>query len=125
MVGVFLAAGVGHFVNARPFVQSMPTWMPGRDAIVAVTGVMEIAGGLALLLDRRHRRPISIALAVFLVAVFPANIYPAVSQVDIDGLPTGWVRWARLPFQPLLVALVLYGGGVFGQPDRSVRVKSS
>ena len=113
MVGVFLVVGVGHFTRPHPFVQSMPEWVPGREALVAITGVMEIAGGLALLLDRRHRGPISVALAVFLVAVFPANIYPAVSQVPVDGMPEGWVRWARLPFQPVLIALVLYGGGVW------------
>jgi uncharacterized membrane protein len=30
-------------------------------------------------------------------------VYAAVSQVPIDGVPTGWIRWARLPFQVPLV----------------------
>lgn len=50
-------------------------------------------------------------MAAFLVLVFPANLYAAVSQVPIEGVPTGWVRWARLPFQIPLIAAALWSTG--------------
>ena len=43
-----------------------------------------------------------------LVAVFPANVYMAVSMVTVEGAPGGGdpsalVRWARLPLQGVLI----------------------
>jgi uncharacterized membrane protein len=49
-----------------------------------------------------------VTAAVFLVLVFPANLWAAVSQVPIDGVLTGWARWARLPLQVPLVAAALW-----------------
>ena len=37
----------------------------------------------------RWRRSAGLALAAYLVLVFPANVYAAVSQASIDGVPTG------------------------------------
>jgi len=108
-LGLFMAiAGIAHFVLPRPYVQHLPDAVPFRSELVAITGLMELllAGGLVG--PRRFRRPTGIALAAFLVIVFPANVYAAVSQVPIDGVPTGWVRWARLPFQLPLIAAALW-----------------
>lgn len=101
-------AGAAHFVNPRPFMEHLPDFMPLRGELVALTGAIEI-GLAALLVGRRSwRRPAGLALAVYLVLVFPANVFAAMSQVPIDGVPIGWVRWARLPVQPLLVAAALW-----------------
>ena len=107
-LALFMAVGgVGHFVAPRPYVQHLPDVVPFRAELVAITGVMELVLAAGLIGPRRLRRPTGIALAGFLVLVFPANIYAAVSQVSIDGVPTGWPRWARLPLQfPLIAAAV-------------------
>lgn len=101
-------SGVTHFLAARPYVQHLPDAMPFRGELVAITGVMELVLAAGLVGPRRFRRPTGVALAAFLVVVFPANIYAAVSQVPIDGIPTGWLRWARLPFQLPLIAAALW-----------------
>lgn len=102
---IIASSGIAHFVSPRPFVQHLPGAVPFRGDLVAITGVMELILAAGLVGPRRFRRPTSIALAAFLVLVFPANVYAAVSQVPIDGTPTGWIRWARLPLQvPLIVA---------------------
>lgn len=101
-------AGAAHFVTPRPFVQHLPDFVPLRAELVAVTGAIELLLAAGLIGPRALRRPAGIALAAYLVAVFPANIYAAVSQVRIEGVPMGWLRWARLPLQPLLVAAVLW-----------------
>ncbi len=102
------AVGVTHFTSPRPFVQHLPVWLPGRLEIVYVTGAIEILLGAALLTFPRRRRYIGWAVAGFFVAVFPANIYAAVSGVEVDGLPPGALRWARLPLQIVLVAWALW-----------------
>lgn len=96
-------SGVGHFIAPRPYVQHIPDAVPFRAELVAFTGVMELVLAAGLVGPRRFRRPTGIAVASFLVLVFPANVFAAVSQVPIDGVPTGWLRWARLPVQVPLI----------------------
>lgn len=105
-LAMFLAvAGAAHFINPRPFVEHLPDWVPMRGELVALTGAVEIALAAGLLGPRRWHRPVGLGVAIYLVAVFPANLHAAVSQTPIDGVPAGWIRWARLPFQiPLIVA---------------------
>lgn len=111
-------SGVAHFANVRPYVQHLPDAVPFREGIVAVTGLMELVLAAGLVGPTRFRRPTGIALAVFLVLIFPANIYAAVSQVPIDGVPTGWVRWARLPLQLPLIAAALWSTAADESTDR-------
>jgi len=101
-------AGIAHFVSPRPYMQHLPDAVPFRGELVAITGIMELILAAGLVGPRRFRRPAGIALAAFLVLVFPANVYAAVSQVPIDGVPTGWLRWARLPFQLPLIAAAMW-----------------
>ncbi len=110
-VGLAIAmvvAGVSHWLNPVPFLQHLPPWVPGAEALIFTTGGMEVILGLALLLRQPWRRRAGLALAAFLVAVFPANVYVAVAGVEVDGLPGGWYPWLRLPFQLLFVAWALW-----------------
>ena len=100
-------AGIAHLVAPRGFIGHLPPAVPLRETLVAITGVVELALAAGLVGPARLRRPAGIALAAYLLAVFPANVYAAVSQVPIDGIPTGWLRWARLPLQvPLVIGAV-------------------
>ena len=103
-----LAAGTVHLVAPRPYVQHLPDMVPFRSEIVAITGLVEIGLSAGLVGPQRFRRPTGIALAAFLVLVFPANVYAAVSQVPVEGVPTGWIRWARLPLQLPVIAAALW-----------------
>jgi len=73
-----------------------------------LSGAIEIGLALALVALPRHRRLVGRITAAFFVAVFPANIYVAVTGTEVDGLATGAVRWIRLPFQVLLIAWALW-----------------
>lgn len=104
---VMAVAGIAHFVSPRPFVEHLPPIVPMREELVAISGAVEIILAAGLVGPSRWRRPAGLALAAHLVGVFPANLYAAVSQVPIEGVPTGWLRWARLPLQlPLIAAAV-------------------
>ena len=46
-------------------------------------------------------------MAAYLIAVFPANIYVAVADVDVTGQPGGLQAWLRLPLQVLFIAWAL------------------
>jgi len=106
-------AGVMHFVTPLPFVQHLPAVIPMREAVIYASGVVEIALGLALLGPSRWRPYVGILLAAYLVAVFPGNLYVAVSGVAVDGQPGGIYPWLRLPFQALFIGLALWSTHAF------------
>ena len=99
----FVVAGVSHLVNTTPFEQHLPEWVPAATTIVVVSGIAEIVLGFALVAARRSAPVVGLAAAVFLVSVFPANVYVAVAGVDVDGLPGGLYPWLRLPLQAVFV----------------------
>ena len=81
----------------------MPPFLPWPAALVAISGVAEIAGGSGILFART-RRPAGIVLIALLIAVFPANIHAALHGMHIpDRAVPPWMLWLRLPLQPLLI----------------------
>ena len=98
----FIGAGVMHFVKPRPFVEIVPPALPEPVALVAISGVAEIAGGAGLLF-KRTRRAAGWGLLALLVAVFPANVYMAVAAERFSAFAPAWALWARLPLQPLMM----------------------
>jgi uncharacterized membrane protein len=101
-------AGVLHLVQPTPFVQHLPGWVPQPELLVLVSGLVEIGLGVGLLVAPPLRRTVGLLLALFLVAVFPANVYVAVAGVEVDGQPGGLYPWFRLLFQPLFVWLAYW-----------------
>jgi uncharacterized membrane protein len=100
---LFLGAGFLHLVRPAPFAAIVPPYIPQHFAVVYISGIAELAGGVGLLI-RRTRGLAAWGLALLLVAVFPANLYMAMNHVT--NLP-GSVLWGRLFLQPLLIWWVL------------------
>jgi uncharacterized membrane protein len=96
--------GVSHVVNPKPFVQHLPDFVPGREQVILGTGLLEALFGVGLTTPHRCRREVALALAAYLIAVFPANVYVAASGVRIEGLPGASHPWLRLPFQFVYIA---------------------
>jgi uncharacterized membrane protein len=98
----FVGAGVLHFVRPETYRQTVPPGFGDPATAVLLSGVAEIAGGLALL-STGGRRVGRWGLLALLVAVFPANVYMAVApdQAGVAVVP-GWLLWVRLPLQPVL-----------------------
>lgn len=97
-------AGLNHFLSPETYLGMMPAVLPAPLALVYISGVAEIAGGLGLL-HRRTRTLAAWGLIALFIAVFPANL-----NMAINGLPLGersvplWALWARLPVQLVLIA---------------------
>jgi uncharacterized membrane protein len=81
---LFLFTASGHFFQAGPMVQMLPSWVPQRELLVYATGVLEIAIALAMFF-RRTRLAAGWAAIAVLVAFFPANVYAALQQVPMGG----------------------------------------
>ena len=119
MAVAMVFAGVSHFADPASFVQMLPEFVPYRPAVILATGLIEILLGIGLLIPRRLRRPVALALVAYLVAVFPANVYVAATAVSVDDL--GWGNpWLRLPFQAVYIAWVLWAVPDALQPLRGI-----
>lgn len=101
-------AGAGHFVATEAFLGQTPDFLPFRREIVWVSGAVELAFAVALLLLPAHRRLVGRLLALFFVAVFPGNLYQALAGTSTFGLDTPAERWFRLLLQPLFVVVALW-----------------
>jgi uncharacterized membrane protein len=118
LAAIYLAAGVGHLWAPDTFLLIVPGWVPAPRAVILVTGVCEIAGALVLL-TQRWRFLAGIALALYAVAVFPANIKHALDHVSLPSIPDSWWYHApRLAFQPVFVWWALFCAGVIDWPMR-------
>jgi uncharacterized membrane protein len=106
LAGFMLLAGVGHFVNPAPFLAIVPSFLPEPLLLVYVSGVAEIAGGIGILVPKT-RRLAGYGLIALFIAVYPANIYHAVMNVQMDPANPvpAWVPWVRLPFQAVFIWL--------------------
>lgn len=114
MLGAGLVfTGSNHFSNAGDFLAQVPPWMPAPDAVVAVSGVVEIVLGLALIALPQWRVALGWITAAFFVAVFPGNISQFVTGTDAFGLDSDTARGVRLLFQPMLVVWALWCTGAW------------
>jgi uncharacterized membrane protein len=107
--GALVFAGTGHLTNAREeFRAQVPDWLPFDDDLIVVgSGVIELALGAALIGLPRHRVLVGTVTAAFFVAIFPGNVGQWLEGTDAFGLDTDTKRFARLFFQPVLVAWAL------------------
>jgi len=78
-----------------------------KKECVVVSGLAEIAGGIAVL-PESTRRGARWWLLGLLAAVYPANIHMAVNSKDFANIPAS-ALWARLPVQ-FLFGLMTWRG---------------
>ncbi|WP_182113407.1 MULTISPECIES: hypothetical protein [unclassified Actinotalea] len=110
-----LVAGTGHLRNPDEFLAQVPPFFPAREAVVSVSGYVELAMGAALVLARRRRTTVGWVVAAFFVAVFPGNLSQLATRTDAFGLDTDLKRAVRLVFQPLLVVWALWSTDAWRQ----------
>ena len=116
LLAAFLTiAGIGHFLAADTFRAQVPSWMPYPEAVIAVSGVIELAFAAALVFTRERRALVGWLLAAFFVIIFPGNISQFVTGTDAFGLDSDAARAVRLLFQPVLVVWALWCTGAWKQ----------
>jgi uncharacterized membrane protein len=100
---LFLVAGVLHFVIPTLYVRIMPPYLPSPLALVYLSGVAEIVGGIGLLVPTT-RKAAGVGLILLLVAVFPAHV-EMLRLAQREGAPAWFIGvcLARMPFQVVLM----------------------
>jgi uncharacterized membrane protein len=109
IAGLMAGSGTLHLVAPGFYRRIVPRVLGHADAVVAVSGVCELACA-ALLLLPATRRIGAYATAALLVAVFPANLQMALDAGLGEGSSpanSAVVAWLRLPLQVPLVVWAL------------------
>lgn len=108
-----LVSGTLHFTGTAMMATIIPPFFPYRPQLVLLSGVLELAGAVGLLLPA-FTRLASSCLASLMVVIFPANVYAAGRNVGGLHMPSVPMR---LAMQILYIVLLLMAG--WGLPRRS------
>ena len=110
---MFFFTGVSHFTFTEGMVMSMPGFIPFKEFLVYLTGVLELLFAVLFVVDKYKQLTTKLIIG-FLIAVLPANIWAAMYHVDIpnatyDGPGLAYL-WFRIPLQVFFIAWVYYFG---------------
>ena len=117
IMAAFLAGGFAlHFLATDKLVAITPDWVPSPRAVVLATGVLELMLAATLLVPRL-RRLSGIAIALYVIAVWPANFKHAFEHIVTPPIPDSWWYHApRLAFQPVIAWWALFAARVVDWP---------
>lgn len=94
---IFIYVGVDHFINPDFYLSIMPPAFPLHLEAVLISGFFEILGGICILIPKL-RKQAAWGLAALIVAVYPANIYMALSPEVFPEYPL-YLLYFRLILQ--------------------------
>lgn len=105
MAGLYLLAGLNHFINPEFYHKIIPPWLGNPVPINIAAGVAEIVLAV-LLLFRYTRNWACYGIILMLLAFIPAHVY--MLQVAVEGsrqsAAPAWILWLRLLIiQPVLI----------------------
>jgi uncharacterized membrane protein len=104
---MFCFTAVAHFGPMRTDLERMvPPWVPKPKVAVFVTGLLEILGGIGLIIPST-RTLAGVCLILFLVAVFPANVYATKTGARLGDRPVTPLG-VRGPMQLLFILLIFW-----------------
>lgn len=88
------------------YVRIMPPYIPFHLEVVYLTGVLEIIGGVGMLISA-YRKWTAYGLILLLLAIFPANLHMAMNPDLFTETPI-WGLYLRLPLQFVLIGWVYW-----------------
>ncbi len=100
----FAFFGLGHFIKTNEMTQMLPPFVPMKEILVYLTGIIEFIIA-AMLLFPKTRYMAGIFAIAALVLFFPANVYAAINYTGMGGHSWGPVYLLiRLPLQIILIS---------------------
>ena len=113
---IMLYIGIAHLSFRRiEFQAQVPTWLTTNegmmDLVVLISGYIEIAFGILMILGGKLKVKTGLALGIFYILIFPGNINQYINEIDSLRLDSDNKRLIRLFFQPLLVLWAFWSSG--------------
>jgi len=102
---------IGHFAFSKGMEMMLPPTIPFKKAIIYITGLIEMAAAIGLLLPSFWQLT-GWLLVLFFIAILPANISASVRNVNfqkatLNGSGLTYL-WFRIPLQLFFIAWVYW-----------------
>jgi uncharacterized membrane protein len=116
LAALYVAAGIAHLRAPDQLLAITPSWVPWAPQVIFLTGLFEFAASAALL-TTPFRRWAGIAMALYALAVWPANFRDALDGINL--VSSSWLyHGPRLLLQPVIIWWALYAAEVIDWPLR-------
>ncbi|NQX62135.1 DoxX family protein [Paenibacillus qinlingensis] len=110
---MFLLTASAHWGKRRPdLIRMVPPAFPKPASIVTITGYLEIAGAIGILIPAVSQAA-SVGLLLLLLAMFPANVFAARKKLTIGGKPVPRLA-VRVVLQLVFIGAVVLASPWFG-----------
>ncbi len=111
MAAMLFVTGGAHFGFAKGMAMMLPEIVPFKLGLVYLTGILEIAAGIGLLIPAMARKT-GWWLIAFFVCITPANVYAAMHHVNLqtatnDGNGPEYL-WFRIPLQLFFIGWLYF-----------------
>jgi uncharacterized membrane protein len=115
---MFVFTGATHFTSMKhDYAAMVPPPFGGQLWVIYLTGFLEIAGAVGLLIPKL-KTIAGVCLCVLLLSLFPANVYASLNSVQFRGLPPTDI-WLRGFLQAIFLAATwwstVYPGSIPGR----------
>lgn len=102
---------VAHFAFTKGMAMMLPDFIPFKNGTVFVTGLIELAAAIGLLIPGL-RLLTAWLLILFFILILPSNIYAAIKHVDyqkgtFEGKGLTYL-WLRIPLQVFYIFWVFF-----------------
>jgi uncharacterized membrane protein len=111
MAVMLVFTSIAHFAFYKGMMLMLPPFIPFKRVTVYLTGVIEIAAAVGLLIPQSSYIT-GIFLIIFFVLLLPANIYASskninLEKADYSGNGLSYL-WFRIPLQVLFIIWIWY-----------------
>ncbi len=97
MAGMYMIAGIAHFVYPKAYLRIMPRYLPNHRLLVLLSGLVEIVLGIALCFESTRNFSIYAIIAMLLVFLL-VHFYMLSGEKESAGIPK-WILLLRIPLQ--------------------------
>lgn len=111
MAAMLIFTAIGHFAFARGMSLMLPAFVPFKTMIIYVTGIIEFAAAVGLLVPS-VQNVTAWLLILFFILVLPTNIYAAANNIDyqhpkLRGPGLSYLLF-RIPLQILFIVWTFF-----------------
>jgi uncharacterized membrane protein len=111
MSAMLLFTAIGHFAFSKGMAMMLPSFIPFKKNVVYVTGFIEIAAAIGLLIPQTSMAT-GWWLIAFFILILPANINAAIHKIDYQKANTHGkglsYLWLRAPLQIVYIAWIYF-----------------
>ena len=101
MGGLYVIAGIMHFLKPRMYLRIMPPYLPYHKELVFISGIIEIALGIAICIPALKNFAVY-GLVAMLLIFLTVHFYMLSNEKGGAGIPK-WILILRIPLQFVLI----------------------